>query len=356
MTRIDSSGAGLEYKGFPYKEGDDYYTIEGSQVVWSCWDCESEAMYTEAVAKGKLARCWRNGEGVAISAHPTYFDFEGDAQEYMFIKLKEEYENQHLDVQKATDVARCCIVGDGEESRIAEYLEDGTGHAVLKALTNAGQIDWQLFCREESAPAEVRVNREVVYAALDKLDWTKTPFIWNKYLLSKDQETWIAVVTGLDVGPYMDTWYQDREKTSRCLKVTLCAEREMPEGEWAVDSPGNVMRIYQRYEDAVAAYERLQAYPDEGRPLTAKYLLDHLRKLEREHPNQLDDPVTVAAGGDRYMLSHVLLSNHWVPNDEGERFVELTALKVNGEGGKLSSRIDDEQELQFRLARSEEAT
>ena len=341
MTRIDSSGAGLEYSGFPYKEGDDYYTIEGSKVTWSFWDDESETIYRFAQEKGTPR---------------LYFDFEGDAQRHMFNKLKEEFEDQHRDVQKATDIARCCIVGDGEEERIIERMQDGD-QVVVRALLREASV---LILRQDAY-----AGREMtVVERLNNLDWTKTPFIWNPYLLSKDQETWIAVVAYLDVDHYMDNWYQDREKTSRCLKVTLCAEREMPEGEWAVNSPGNVMRIYQRYEDAVAAYERLQAYPDEGRPLTAKYLLDHLRKLEREHPNQLDDPVTVAAGGDRYMLSHVLLSNHWVPNDEGERFVELTALKVNGEGGKLaaglspsaSSRTDDEQELQFRLARSEDTS
>lgn len=277
MTRIDSSGAGLEYSGFPYKEGDDYYTIEGSQVVWSCWDCESEAMYTEAKAKGKPK---------------LYFDFEGDAQRQMFIKLKEEFDNQHLDVRKATDIARCCIVGDGEEVRIAEYLKDGTCGAVLSALTRLPtDRDW--------------VDTDAVYNRLDKLVWTKTPFIWNKYLLSKDQETWIAVVTGLDTDDYVDTWYQNREKTSRCLKVTLCAERECPEGEWVVKRGGrhHIPSLFQRYEDAVEEYERM-VKGEEDRPLTGLYLLDHLRRLEREDPSILNKPVTIWVNHDELHMRH----------------------------------------------------
>ena len=280
MTRIDSSGAGLEYSGFPYKEGDDYYTIEGSQVVWSCWDCESEAMYTEAKAKGK--------------PH-TYFDFEGDAQRQMFIKLKEEFDNQHLDVQKATEIARCCIVQDGEESRIAEYLEDGTCHAVLKALTGLeeGLIDW--------------VDNEPVYTALNKIDWMKTPFIWNPYLLSKDQETWIAVVTGLDVYDYMNVWYQDREKTSRCLRVTLCADRDSPDGEWVVKRTGSVGLNFTRYKDAVEEYER--KIKEEDRPLTGIYLLDHLRRLERSDPSILNKPVTIWVNHDELHMRHSVGDN-----------------------------------------------
>ena len=266
--------------GFPYKEGDDYYTIEGSKVTWSCWDCESEAMHTEAKAKGK--------------PH-IYFDFEGDAQRQMFIKLKEEFDNQHLDVQKATEIARCCIVQDGEESRIAEYLEDGTCHAVLKALTGLeeGLIDW--------------VDNEPVYTALNKLDWTKTPFIWNPYLLSKDQETWIAVVTGLDVDDYVDTWYQNREKTSRCLRVTLEAVRNDEDGEWVVKRAGSVGLLFNRYESAVAEYER--KIKGEDRPLTGIYLLDHLRRLERSDPSILNKPVTIWVNHDELHMRHSVGDN-----------------------------------------------
>jgi len=31
---------------YPFSEGDDYYTIEDGQVVWSCWDDVSEELYT----------------------------------------------------------------------------------------------------------------------------------------------------------------------------------------------------------------------------------------------------------------------------------------------------------------------
>lgn len=35
---------------FPFSEGDDYYTIDGADVVWSCWDDISEELHYE----GKL--------------------------------------------------------------------------------------------------------------------------------------------------------------------------------------------------------------------------------------------------------------------------------------------------------------
>ena len=31
---------------YPFSEGDDYYTIENCEVVWSCWDDESEKLHT----------------------------------------------------------------------------------------------------------------------------------------------------------------------------------------------------------------------------------------------------------------------------------------------------------------------
>jgi hypothetical protein len=31
---------------YPFKEGDDYYTIEGGDIVHSCWDDISEELYT----------------------------------------------------------------------------------------------------------------------------------------------------------------------------------------------------------------------------------------------------------------------------------------------------------------------
>lgn len=32
---------------YPFNEGDDYWTIENGQVVWSCWDSVSEELYDE---------------------------------------------------------------------------------------------------------------------------------------------------------------------------------------------------------------------------------------------------------------------------------------------------------------------
>ena len=32
---------------YPFNEGDDYWTIEDGDVVWSCWDSVSEELYDE---------------------------------------------------------------------------------------------------------------------------------------------------------------------------------------------------------------------------------------------------------------------------------------------------------------------
>ena len=32
---------------YPYTEGNDYYTIEDSNIVWSTWDCNSEESHTD---------------------------------------------------------------------------------------------------------------------------------------------------------------------------------------------------------------------------------------------------------------------------------------------------------------------
>lgn len=32
---------------YPFKEGDDYWTIENGEVVWSCWDSISEELYNK---------------------------------------------------------------------------------------------------------------------------------------------------------------------------------------------------------------------------------------------------------------------------------------------------------------------
>ena len=32
---------------YPFEEGDDYWTIQDGQVVWSCWDDISEELYSK---------------------------------------------------------------------------------------------------------------------------------------------------------------------------------------------------------------------------------------------------------------------------------------------------------------------
>jgi hypothetical protein len=34
-------------KKYPFEEGDDYWTIQDEQVVWSCWDDISEELYSK---------------------------------------------------------------------------------------------------------------------------------------------------------------------------------------------------------------------------------------------------------------------------------------------------------------------
>ena len=31
---------------YPFSEGDDYYTIDNGEVIWSCWDDVSEELHT----------------------------------------------------------------------------------------------------------------------------------------------------------------------------------------------------------------------------------------------------------------------------------------------------------------------
>jgi hypothetical protein len=40
-----------EKKKYPFNEGDDYWTIEDGEVVWSCWDDVSEELYDETPDK-----------------------------------------------------------------------------------------------------------------------------------------------------------------------------------------------------------------------------------------------------------------------------------------------------------------
>ena len=32
-------------EGYPFNEGDDYWTIEDDQIIWSCWDDQSEELF-----------------------------------------------------------------------------------------------------------------------------------------------------------------------------------------------------------------------------------------------------------------------------------------------------------------------
>ena len=44
VKRIKDEESGVKY---PFKEGDDYWTIENGEVIKSCWDHESEELYRE---------------------------------------------------------------------------------------------------------------------------------------------------------------------------------------------------------------------------------------------------------------------------------------------------------------------
>ena len=34
-------------KKYPFNEGDDYWTIENGEIIWSCWDYVSEELHDE---------------------------------------------------------------------------------------------------------------------------------------------------------------------------------------------------------------------------------------------------------------------------------------------------------------------
>tara|TARA_R110001599_G_scaffold19026_1_gene73280 strand:+ start:170 stop:505 length:336 start_codon:yes stop_codon:yes gene_type:complete len=42
---LDGGVYGVRLKKYPFNEGDDYWTIENSEVVWSCWDDVSEELF-----------------------------------------------------------------------------------------------------------------------------------------------------------------------------------------------------------------------------------------------------------------------------------------------------------------------
>jgi hypothetical protein len=51
-------------KEYPFDEGDDYWTIEDNEIVWSCWDDVSEEIHAE-------------------NPNQMYFDTEYKAHEYL---------------------------------------------------------------------------------------------------------------------------------------------------------------------------------------------------------------------------------------------------------------------------------
>ena len=36
-----------EHKTYPFEDGDDYWVVEGGQLIWSCWDDTSMEMHDE---------------------------------------------------------------------------------------------------------------------------------------------------------------------------------------------------------------------------------------------------------------------------------------------------------------------
>jgi len=57
---------------YPFKEGDDYWTIEDNKIVWSCWDDQSEELF---------------------NINKMYFKSANDAQNFLFYKNYEKREN-----------------------------------------------------------------------------------------------------------------------------------------------------------------------------------------------------------------------------------------------------------------------
>jgi len=57
-------------KEYPFNEGDDYWTIEDGEVIWSCWDDVSEEIHDENPDK-------------------EYFKSEEEAESYRLTKLIE---------------------------------------------------------------------------------------------------------------------------------------------------------------------------------------------------------------------------------------------------------------------------
>ncbi len=64
-------------KQFPFNEGDDYYTLEQNDIIWSCWDDQSEEFHTDeslyftSVAE---AKAYAHSKGIIIN---RISDYEG---------------------------------------------------------------------------------------------------------------------------------------------------------------------------------------------------------------------------------------------------------------------------------------
>jgi hypothetical protein len=62
---------------YPFKEGDDYYIIDGNNIIWSCWDEQSEELHTEDriyFTTVKKAKAYGHSKGININ---TVWDYNG---------------------------------------------------------------------------------------------------------------------------------------------------------------------------------------------------------------------------------------------------------------------------------------
>lgn len=80
------------YVEYPFKEGDDYYTIEDGDVIWSCWDDVSEDLHDEDPTKVYF-KCKEDAfkELIKQNVKETTL-YDSNLQFPMVIKLK-EWEN-----------------------------------------------------------------------------------------------------------------------------------------------------------------------------------------------------------------------------------------------------------------------
>lgn len=74
---------------FPFEEGDDYYTVENNNIIWSCWDDQSEIFHDEDPNKA-----YYNSVGEAVEYLKTTNYTEANVYDYgtgtnnYIIKLK----------------------------------------------------------------------------------------------------------------------------------------------------------------------------------------------------------------------------------------------------------------------------